>query len=254
MRRFTLIVAFITSLQLILPAARADTINVFAAASLKTALDEVGPAWQAQSGNEARMVYAASSALARQITEGAPADIYISADTAWMDELAAKSLIVGESRIDLLGNTLVLIAPADSDARVTLAKPLDLLPLLKGGRLAVADVTAVPAGKYARAALTALGAWDAVADHLAQAENVRAALALVARGEVQLGIVYGSDAKAEPQVKVVATFAQDSYPEIVYPAAVVITSANAAAQSFMAFLRAPEAAAIFEKSGFAVLK
>lgn len=228
----------------------AESVNVFAAASLKNALDAVATAWQARSGHEARMVYAASSALAKQIAEGAPADIFISADEAWMDDVEGKALIDTASRYDLLGNTLVLIAPASSSVNVTLAKPLDLTAVLAGCRIAVADVAAVPAGKYAKAALTVLGAWDSVQGSLAQAENVRAALALVARGEAPLGIVYGSDAAVEPQVRVVAEFPSDSHPEIVYPVARVAASANPNAGPLLDFLKSPEAQSIFAGFGF----
>jgi molybdate transport system substrate-binding protein len=251
---FRLLLSSILAALLMVSPGQTETINVFAAASLKNALDEVGDHWRDESGHEARMVYAASPALAKQIAEGAPAGVFISADAAWMDELQARSLIVAASRIDLLGNSLVLIAPASSAVQTTIGKPFDLAALLGDGRLAVADVSAVPAGKYAKAALQTLGAWNGVADHLAQTENVRAALALVARGEAPLGIVYGSDALAEPQVKVVAVFPDDSHPAIIFPAAVVSASENASAVHFVRYLSSAGARAIFVKHGFTPLR
>jgi molybdate transport system substrate-binding protein len=226
---------------------------VFAAASLKNALDDVAKAWQKDSGTQATISYAASSALAKQIAAGAPADIFISANVEWVDYLAKRKLVASGKRVNLLGNSLVLIAPLSSKVSVTMTKPLDLKPALGDGRIAMANTNAVPAGKYGKAALQFLGAWDEVKGRIAQAQNVRAALVLVARGEAPLGIVYRTDAAIEPQVRVVATFPESSHPRIVYPAAVMAQSKNPAAGSFYAFLSTPAAAAIFERYGFMVL-
>jgi molybdate transport system substrate-binding protein len=200
-----------------------------------------------------RISYAASSALARQLEQGAPADLYLSADIDWMAWSAARHLVRAETRIDLLGNRLVLIAPARDARTMALRRGMDLAGALGGGRLALADPAAVPAGKYGKAALAALGVWDSVKDRLARAENVRAALAFVARGEAPLGIVYASDAAVEPGVRVVATFGAGLHPPIVYPAAVTAASTNPAAARFLAFLASEPARPIFERYGFTVL-
>ena len=234
--------------------ASAEPVKVFAAASLKTALDDVAKAWSAQ--NPAHTVvtsYAASSALAKQIANGAPADLFLSADLDWMDDLASKELLAPATRKSLLGNTLVLVAPAGSGVKLDLKPGADLSGALAGGKLAVADVKAVPAGKYAKAALENLGLWSAAEPALAQAENVRAALALVAHGEARLGIVYATDAKSESKVEVIGTFPEASHPPIVYPVAQLKASTNAGAAAFEVFLEGPEAAAIFKADGFAVL-
>jgi molybdate transport system substrate-binding protein len=233
---------------------QAKPVNVFAAASLKTALDEISTAWKATSNQEAIGVYAASPALAKQIVEGAPADIFISADLNWMDELEKKKLIATDSRRNLIGNTLVLIAPMGSGTKIALEPGVDLLAALKGGRLAVGEVKAVPAGRYAKAALESLGVWQTVSGHLAEQVNVRAALQLVARGESPLGIVYGSDANAETSVAVAGVFPETSHPPIIYPVAIVATSKNPAAPDYMAFLGSEAAADIFAKNGFAPIK
>jgi len=227
---------------------------VFAAASLKTALDDAATAWRAHGNAAARVSYAASSALARQIEAGAPADVFISADTEWMDWLAERKLIRPETRRDLLGNRIVLVAPQASTVSATIAPGFPLAALLGGGRLAMAETGSVPAGKYGKAALTALGVWPSVERHVAQAENVRAALRLVSRGEAPLGIVYRTDAAAEPGVRVVDTFPAATHPPIVYPVAVVAASANAAAGGFVAFLRGDAVKPTFVKQGFAVLE
>ncbi len=232
-------------------AAHAAPVTVFAAASLKNALDEVGAEYE-KSGGEARFSYAASSAIARQIEQGAPADVYVSADTDWMNYLAERKLIVAASRRDLLTNRLALIAPADSKVALKISKGMPLAKALGSGRLAVAGPD-VPAGKYGKASLTTLGVWDSVSGKLAQAENVRAALQYVARGETPLGIVYDTDAKVEPKVRIVGLFPDGSHPKIVYPAAVVAASKNPDAGRFLAFMSSPRAAAIFKKYGFAVL-
>ena len=217
-------IAALAAAALMSGAAHAETVTVFAAASLKNALDEVGAAY-ARTGGEARFSYAASSAIARQIEQGAPADVYVSADSDWMNYLAERKLIVAASRRDLLTNRLALIAPADSKVALKVGKGMPLAKALGSGRLAVAGPD-VPAGKDAKASLTALGAWDSVSGKLVQAENVRAALQFVARGETPLGIVYDTDAKVEPKVRIVGLFPDGSHPKIVYPAAVVASSKN----------------------------
>ncbi len=232
---------------------RAADVIVFAAASLKNALDDAVTRYETKTGRKVVVSYAASSALAKQIEGGAPADIFFSADLDWMDDLQRKNLIDVPSRHTLLGNTLVLIAPKDSTVSLPMKKTLPLLEALgAGGRLAMASVDAVPAGKYGKAALTYLGVWDAVAPQVAQTENVRAALAFVAKGEAPLGIVYGTDAKAEPGVRVVATFPAESHPKILYPLA-LLAGSKPDARSFLEFLLSPEAAAAFEAQGFSVV-
>lgn len=237
------------------PAAAQDTkLTVFAAASLKNALDDVNKAYAAaNSGKDVAVSYAGSNALAKQIEEGAPADVFISADLAWMDYLEGKKLIKDGTRSSLLGNRIVLIAPKDSSAAVKLEQGVDLAAALSDGRLAMANTDSVPAGKYGKAALEKLGAWDGVKNMVAQAENVRAALLLVSRAESPLGIVYKTDAASDPSVKIVDTFPADTHPPIVYPAAVIAATNNADAESYLKFLRTPEAVAAFEKQGFAVL-
>jgi molybdate transport system substrate-binding protein len=231
-----------------------NAVVVFAAASLKNALDEIAAAWSKETGKPVpKISYAASSALAKQIEQGAPADLFLSADLDWMDYVAGKTLIKSESRLNLLGNKIVLIAPKDSKTATVAISGADLAKALAGGRLSLANVDAVPAGKYGKAALEKLGAWQEVKDHVAQAENVRAALLLVARGEAPLGIVYGTDAAAEPTVRIVATFPDDSHPPIVYPAALTRDSKNPDAKAFLDFLRSPKARTSFEKQGFTVL-
>jgi molybdate transport system substrate-binding protein len=234
-------------------AAQAAEVTVFAAASLKNALDDAAKAYEAKTGDKVVLNYAASSALAKQIESGAHADIFFSADLAWMDYLQQKTLIDTASRRTLLGNTLVLIAPKDSTVSLPIEKNFALLQALGAdGKLAMASVDSVPAGKYGKAALTYLGVWDAVAPRVAQAENVRAALAFVARGEAPLGIVYGTDAKAEPAVRVVGTFPEESHPKIEYPVA-LLANAKPEARKFLDFLLSPEAVPSFEAQGFAIL-
>ncbi|MGI9170707.1 MAG: molybdate ABC transporter substrate-binding protein, partial [Caulobacteraceae bacterium] len=198
----------------------AAPVTVFAAASLKNALDDVGAAFTARTGTPVRFSYAASSAIARQIEQGAPADLYISADSDWMDYLAKRNLTVAASRRDLPTNHLALIAPAASPVKLRIAPGMPLARALGSGRLAVAGPE-VPAGRYARASLTALGVMDSVEDKLAPAENVRAALAFVAQGATPLGVVYDTDARVEPKVRIVGLFPDSSHPPIVYPAALV---------------------------------
>ncbi|HEV2364414.1 MAG TPA: molybdate ABC transporter substrate-binding protein [Caulobacteraceae bacterium] len=227
-------------------------VTVFAAASLKNALDDVGAAFKARTGKGVRFSYGASSALAREIEAGAPANVFVSADVDWMDYVAARGLIVAASRRDLLTNHLALIAPADSKVRLRIGKGMPLAAALGDGRLALA-APEVPAGKYAQASLTALNVWDSVSAKLAPAVNVRAALLFVARGETPLGIVYDTDAKVEPRVKIVGPFPDWSHPPIIYPAALVSHHDSPDARSFMAFLSGPQAKAIFRRFDFVVL-
>ena len=236
------------------PAAAQDkTITVFAAASMKNALDEIDAAYTARTGVKFSVSYAASSVLAKQIEQGAPADVFVSADTDWMDYAIAKKTINGASRVNLLGNSIVLIAPKESKVdNVTIAPGFDLAKLAGDGRIATGDVKSVPAGKYAKAALEKLGAWQAVEPKFAMAESVRAALTLVARGEAALGIVYATDAKVEPGVKVVGTFPAESHPAIVYPVAAT-TTARPETNDYLAFLRSTAAKTILEKYGFKFL-
>lgn len=225
---------------------------VFAAASLGDVLEEVDAAFTAKTGVPVKASYAASPVLARQVEAGAHADVFISADRDWMDYLEQRRLIEPGTRRELLGNTLVLIAPADSPVRLTIARDFGLASALGRGRLAIADPGSVPAGRYAQAALTWCGVWDSVEARLAPAENVRAALAFVARGETPLGIVYGTDARAEPRVRVVDTFPADSHLPIAYPVALVVNAAPEA-RRYEAFLGGEAARAIFVRRGFVVL-
>jgi molybdate transport system substrate-binding protein len=243
----------LAALSLLRPAAAQESITVFAAASMKNALDDVNAAFGAKSPIKVVVSYAASSALIKQIEQGAPADIFISADLAWMDYGVEKKVIKDDTRVNLLGNKLVLIAPKDSKlGSVTIGQGFDLAKLAGDGRIATGDVRAVPAGKYAKAALEKLGAWAAAEPKLAMAENVRAALALVGRGEAPLGIVYETDAKVEPNVKIVGTFPADSHPPVTYPVALTATAKPEAAR-YLSFLRSQQAKTIFEKYGFSFL-
>lgn len=228
-------------------AAAAARVTVFAAASLKNALEEIA-------GHGAVLAFASSAALARQIERGAPADVYISANEQWMDYLQRRGRIVTASRVDLLRNRLVLIAPAASRVQAVIAPGFPLARLLGEGRLAMGDPGHVPAGEYARAALESLGVWSAVQRRIAAADNVRAALALVSRREAPLGIVYATDAAIDPGVRVVAEFPAASHPPIVYPAALVAPGAKRAAARFLASLRGPAARAVFRKHGFVPLE
>ena len=233
--------------------AQEKRLTVFAAASMKNALDDISAAYTAKSGVKIVASYAASPALAKQIEQGAPADIFASADTDWMDYSIGKKTINEPSRVNLLGNSLVLIAPKDSRLdKVAIGPAFDLSKLVGDGKIATGDVKSVPAGKYAKAALEKLGAWQAAEPKFAMTENVRAALALVARGEAPLGIVYSTDAKVEPGVKIVGIFPADSHPAIIYPVAATATAKPEAA-GYLAFLRTSAARTIFEKYGFSFL-
>jgi molybdate transport system substrate-binding protein len=258
MRRFSrssfLALAFAA---LVLPAlpvhAQDKTLTVFAAASMKNALDDINIAYTQKTGTKVVVSYAASSALAKQMEQGAPADIFVSADLDWMDYGSQKKFIKDDTRTNLLGNKIVLVAPKDSKiSDVKIAQGFDLAGLAGDGRIATGDVQAVPVGKYAKAALEKLGAWDKAAPKFAMAESVRAALALVARGEAVLGIVYETDAKVEPGVKIVGAFPEDSHPPIIYPVAVT-TTAKPDAADYLAYLRSSIAKAVFEKYGFTFL-
>jgi molybdate transport system substrate-binding protein len=229
-------------------------ITVFAAASLKNALDDASAAYaKASATPPARISYAASSVLAKQIEQGAPADVFISADTDWMDYLAAKGLIKAATRKDLLTNHLALVAPKDSAITLTIKPGFPLAAALGPGRLALAGPE-VPAGRYGQQALTALGVWDSVKDKTARGDNVRATLQFVARGEAPLGVVYDTDALSEPAVRIVGLFPESSHPKIVYPAALVAASTAPGAAPFLAWLRSPKGEAIFKKYGFAAAK
>jgi molybdate transport system substrate-binding protein len=233
------------------PGVAPKPITVFAAASLKESVDTIGAEWERRSGQKVLVSYAASNLLARQIEKGAPAQVFISADEDWMDYLAQRKLIDASSRFEMVGNRLVLVAPRSTRTmRVDLRKPAQFTAALAGGRLAVADTETVPAGKYARQALTRLGLWETASKQLAPAENVRAALAFVARGEAPLGVVYATDALVESRVRVVARFPPDSHARIAYPAARVASARVAETAGFLEFLRSRRARAIFVRAGF----
>jgi molybdate transport system substrate-binding protein len=246
------LLAIVFAAALATPALAADT-TVFAAASLTDALTEIGKSYEAKTGNHVVFSFAASSVLARQIENSAGADMFMSADLDWMDYLDKKSLLAPGTRHTLLGNHLVLIAPAGLKVNVKIAPHFDLSGALGNSRLALADPASVPAGKYGKAALTTLGVWDSVSGKLAVAENVRAALAYVARGETTLGIVYNTDAQIEPRVHVVGTFPDDSHAPILYPVALT-KDAKPGAAEFEKYLASPAALAVFKKDGFIIVK
>jgi molybdate transport system substrate-binding protein len=230
--------------------ARAERVTVFAAASLKTALDQVAAGFMAETGHEVRISYAGSGALARQIMAGAPADLFISAAPEWMDQVDGTGLVQEGTRRDFLGNRLVLVSAAAGTAEIGPA--FDLKARLGGGKLAMALVEAVPAGQYGKAALEALGLWESVAPQVAQADNVRAALALVALGEAPLGVVYATDAVAEPRVHVVGVFPEESHPPITYPVALLEGGTDPADRAFYEALQGDVARAVFSAQGFVV--
>ena len=244
---------FLTGLLLVPAQARADGVLVFAAASLKTALDQVAQDWRERTGKAVSISYAGSSSLARQIEQGAPADIFISASVDWMDYLQNSQMLRPETRRDLLGNRLVLIAHGRESGQLDLDADTDLAGLLGDEYLAMALVDSVPAGDYGKQALTSLGHWDAVSEKVAQTDNVRAALALVSSGEAAYGIVYASDAVADDNVSVVAVFADQTHAPIIYPAAILATSTTDDARDFFDALSSPVAAAFFKTQGFAML-
>jgi molybdate transport system substrate-binding protein len=232
--------------------ARPDSLTVFAAASLTNVLQELGSEYTRATGNTVGFSFAATSMLARQIESGAHADVFFSADQEWMDYLDQRGLVQQGSRRNLIGNRLALVAPADSTLQLRIEPNFKLLAALGGGRLATGDPDAVPVGRYARSALTSLGVWNQVADRLVRADNVRTALAFVARGEAPLGIVYATDAKLEPGVRIVDVFPEGTHLPITYPVALT-PGASAQAASFIEFLRGPAGAAAFGKYGFIVL-
>ena len=255
MAQISRLVTILVALLLHIPFASAQdkTITVFAAASMKNALDDVNAAFTRSTSIKVGTSYAASSALMKQIEQGAPADVFASADLDWMDYGSQKKVINDETRVNLLGNRLVLIAPKDSKLGNAVIGPgFNLAQLASDGRIATGDVRAVPVGKYAKAALEKLGSWNAAAAKFAMTENVRAALILVARGEAALGIVYATDAKVEPGVKIIGMFPADSHPAIIYPVAATVT-ARPEAIDYLAYLRSAAAKAIFEQYGFTFL-
>lgn len=223
---------------------------VLAAASLQESMNAAADAWKAKGHPRPRISFAASSALARQIASGAPADVFVSADEPWMDDIAAKGLVRKGTRVSFLRNALVLVAPKASTVRLRIAPNMPLAAALGGGRLAVGDPAAVPAGIYARQSLTKLGVWASVQGRLAPAENVRAALALVNRGAAPLGVVYATDARAEPGVRVVGLFPESSHDPISYPIATLAASRNPEGEGFRRFLISSEGKAIFRRFGF----
>ncbi|VDC24351.1 molybdate ABC transporter substrate-binding protein [Pseudogemmobacter humi] len=246
--------ALAAAFSLALPlAAQAEEVVVFAAASMKNALDEVAAQFQQETGHTVVISYAGSNALAKQIIEGAPADIFISAAVNWMDEVEKAGLVAEGSRSDLLGNTLVLVAHGQDAAPVGIGEGFELAALLGEEKLAMALVDSVPAGQYGKAALEHLGQWEAVEPSVAQADNVRAALALVAQGEAPYGIVYATDAAADDNVSVVGTFPADSHPAITYPAALLTGAADDADRAFFEALSGDAADAVFAAEGFAIL-
>ena len=232
----------------------AEKVDVFAAASLKNALDAVSASWKADTAKDATLTYEASNALAKQIESGAPADVFVSADLTWMKYLIDKSLIIKASDVQLLGNEIVLVAKKDSKIELKIENGFKISDAVGDGKLAMANVESVPAGKYGKAALEKLGVWASVEGKVAQSENVRAALKLVDLGEAPLGIVYATDAKADSAVKVVGVFPADSHAPIIYPAGVVATSKNPDAAEFLKYLQSDKAKAIFEAQGFVLLK
>jgi len=250
-RLFRLFAALVLAAFAAAAPAAAGTITMFAAASLSSVLPQVAAAYEKQTGNKVVFSFAASSVLARQIEASPGADIFMSADADWMNYLDNRSLVDHATRKNLLSTDLVLIAPAGSTTTLQIAPHFDLAGALKGGRLSIADPDSVPAGKYAKSSLMSLGVWNSVADHLAQAENVRVALAYVSRGETPYGIVYATDAKVDPKVKIVGVFPAKSHAPIVYPAALT-KDAKPQAKAFLDFLSGGEAKALFVKFGFAL--
>ena len=253
--RLMIVAALIAAITPLVQATAQDqSLTIFAAASLKNALDDVNAAFSNTTGVKVTTSYEASSALATQIEAGAPADVFVSADLRWMDYAADHNLIKPDTRVNLLGNRLVLITPTSSKLdKVEIKKGFDIARFAGDGRIAVADVKAVPAGLYAKSALTTLGAWDAAEPKLAQAMNVRATLAFVARDETPIGIVYETDAKIEPKVKIIGVFPDSSYPPVTYPVAATAASKSEQTPRYLSFLRTSTAKAIFERYGFSYL-
>jgi molybdate transport system substrate-binding protein len=233
-------------------AAEPNSVVIFAAASTTNAITEIGNLFEARKMGKVTHSFASSSTLAKQIENGAPANLFISADKKWMDYLEERKLIIPSTRFDLLGNRLMLIAPSDSRATIEIRPNFDLAGLLGDGYLAMGDPSHVPAGIYGKEALVKLGVWDQVKDEVARAKDVRAALALVERGEAVLGVVYATDAAITKKVRVVAEFPRGSHPPIVYPAAIVAGNETPVAKRFLDFLKTPPARTVFEKYGFEV--
>jgi len=253
-RRFlVLVAALFTTGAASLPASAQEQkrgeLLVFAAASLTNVLGDLSTNWAQTSGVQVKLSFAASSVLARQIEAGGRADVFISADQEWMDYLAQRALIDKRSRHNLVGNQLVLIAPADSTLELRIAPGFDLVGALKGGRLATGDPDTVPVGRYARSSLMSLGVWDDIADRLVRADNVRSAMMFVSRGEVPLGIVYTTDALVDRKVRIVDTFPEATHAPITYPGA-ALKSARPEAAAYLTYLSGPEAAATWKKAGF----
>jgi len=233
-------------------AAESDSVTVFAAASTTNALNDIANIFQIKKQGKVTHSFASSSTLAKQIVNGAPANVFLSADEKWMNYLAEKNMIEPNTRLNLLGNSIVLIAPSDANVKTTIGPQFDPAGLLGDGRLAMGDPAHVPVGTYAKQALEKLGVWAAVEPKLARAKDVRAGLALVERGEAPLGVVYSTDAAISNKVKVVGVFPEDSHPSIVYPVALVRGRATPAAKRYLEFLKSPEARDVFRKYGFTV--
>lgn len=253
MRRLVAVLAVAAALiGMVSSVARADDLLVFAAASTKNAVDDIIAAYAAAGGGKVEASYASSSDLAKQIENGAPAGVLISADTKWADYLAERNLIAADGRRDLLGNSIVLVTPKGSSLAVDLSQPDSLHAVLGDGKLAMGDPDHVPAGRYGKAALDSLGIWASVEGQVVRAKDVRAALALVERGEAAAGIVYATDAAVSDEIEIVATFPASSHPEIVYPVMLIAGQDGAAARGFYAFLAGPEARAVFVRYGFTI--
>ncbi|MBP2298428.1 molybdate ABC transporter substrate-binding protein [Azospirillum picis] len=250
MTRAALAMIVAAGVSLAAPVAMAQDVLVLAAASTKNAVEKLATQFKAKTGASITSSFAASSAMAKQIENGAPADIFISADLDWMDYLQKRNLIKTDSRVNLLGNELVVVVPKGATVKPDLSKGGRLAEQLGDGRLATGDPSNVPVGKYARAALETLGQWTAIEPKLARADSVRAALVLVSRGEVPMGIVYRTDAAIDPGVEVAAAFPPDSYPAIVYPAALTATSQSGQAGAFLDYLKSPEGMAVWKEFGF----
>ena len=250
--------ALLASLLLLLGAAQAlaagNGLTVFAAASATNALTELGAMYEKAGNDKVSFSFASSSTLSKQIENGAPADLFLSANQNWMDNLEQKNLLLEKSRSNLLGNRIALIVPADSPVKkLTVSKDLDLVALLgKDGRLSVGDPAHVPVGTYAKAALEKLGLWSKVESKIAPAKDVRAGMMLVERGETPLGIVYASDAVISDKVRIAGLFPEDSHPAIAYPVAAMKTANSAKALNFIQFMSSPEAKKVWAKYGFEV--
>jgi molybdate transport system substrate-binding protein len=254
--RFRLVSTALTvalGLVILAPAAFADDVLVFAAASLKNALDDTVAAYAKTGGAAIKVSYGSSGALAKQIDADAPADIFISADPDWMNDVQKNNKIKTDTRLDFLGNVLVLVEPADSTTKVDIKPGFPLATMLGDNKLSMANPDSVPAGMYGKAALTKLGVWDAVQPKVSSAADVRAALVFVERKEAPFGIVYQTDAAADQGVKIAAVFPKDTYPPIIYPAAILASSKNPDAVKFFAFMHSAAAKPFFTKQGFAVL-